>query len=159
MSPSLPSNVVTLHDSTYTSILDKLRERSLSPPQVRSIVSSLTSIVASSLKVQAREGEVIAVIVVLRSGLSMYDSFMTQLPTVSADHASTFHIGIFRDKITMQPVEYYNKLPPKPDAVKRAFVLDPLIATGGTAGAVGNIMKLVPLSLSLSPFSHALSEH
>lgn len=71
----------------------------------------------------------------------MHDSFMAQLPAASAAEASTFHIGIFRDKVTMQPVEYYNKLPPKPDAIKRAFVLDPLIATGGTAGAVGNIMK------------------
>ena len=80
-------------------------------------------------------------IIILRSGLSMFDSFVAELPEKSAAEASTYHIGIFRDKVSLQPVEYYNKLPPKSDAIKRAFVLDPLIATGGTAGAVVNIMK------------------
>lgn len=145
MSITLPPNVVTLQNDTYSSLLNKLRDRTLSSPEVRSLVKTLTSLIVSSIDIKAQQGEVIAVIVVLRSGLSMFESFMSEIPAESAASASTYHIGIFRDKATLQPVEYYNKLPAKPDAIKRAFVLDPLIATGGTAGAVVNIMKLVSL--------------
>lgn len=141
MSITLPPNVVTLQNDTYSSLLNKLRDRTLSSPEVRSLVKTLTSLIVSSIDIKAQQGEVIAVIVVLRSGLSMFESFMSEIPAESAASASTYHIGIFRDKATLQPVEYYNKLPAKPDAIKRAFVLDPLIATGGTAGAVVNIMK------------------
>ena len=143
MSIALPQNVTALQNDTYSTVLAKLRDRSLSTPEVRALVSNLTSIIVSSLHIEAQKGEVIAVIVVLRSGLSMFDSFMSEIPVESAASASTFHIGIFRDKATLQPVEYYNKLPSKPDAIKRAFILDPLIATGGTASAVINIMKSV----------------
>ncbi|TQB67703.1 hypothetical protein MPDQ_004925 [Monascus purpureus] len=141
MSITLPPNVVTLQNDTYSSLLNKLRDRTLSSPEVRSLVKTLTSLIVSSIDIKAQQGEVIAVIVVLRSGLSMFESFMSEIPAESAASASTYHIGIFRDKATLQPVEYYNKLPAKPDAIKRAFVLDPLIATGGTADAVVNIMK------------------
>lgn len=147
---SLPPNVITLQDDTYTSLLNKLRDRSLPSPQVRTLVRSLTTIIAKTLNIQPLEdGEAIAVIIVLRSGLAMFDPFMEQLPPSSADTATTYHMGIFRDKVTLQPVEYYNKLPPKPAAIKRAFVLDPLIATGGTVSSVVNIVKLVLFSFFL----------
>ena len=79
------------------------------------------------------------VVPVLRSGLQMVDSFLELLPSDTATH----HLGLFRDKHTLAPVEYYNKLPPPGESgpVDIAFVVDPIIATGGTASTVVAILK------------------
>jgi len=66
---------------------------------------------------------------ILRAGLGMTDALLTLFPS-----APVYHLGLFREKVTLQPVEYYSKLPPSPP-VDTVFLLDPLIATGGTACA------------------------
>jgi len=71
---------------------------------------------------------------VLRAGLGMTDALLTLFPS-----ASVYHLGIFREKVSLQPVEYYSKLPPSP-TVDVVFLLDPLIATGGTAVAALNMI-------------------
>jgi len=71
---------------------------------------------------------------VLRAGLGMTDALLTLFPS-----ASVYHLGIFREKVSLQPVEYYSKLPPQP-TVDMVFLLDPLIATGGTAVAALNMI-------------------
>ncbi|THH33649.1 hypothetical protein EUX98_g520 [Antrodiella citrinella] len=72
---------------------------------------------------------------ILRAGLGMTDALLNLFPT-----APVYHLGIFREKVTLQPVEYYSKLPPTPP-VDLVFLLDPLIATGGTACAAMNMIK------------------
>jgi uracil phosphoribosyltransferase len=69
----------------------------------------------------------------------MVNAFLAILPSDTAVH----HLGLFRDKHTLSPVEYYNKLPsPGADGlVDIAFVVDPIIATGGTAATVVTILK------------------
>lgn len=52
-----------------------------------------------------------------------------------------YHLGLYREKKTLEPVEYYNKLPSQGAPVERVFVVDPLIATGGTAIATIDILK------------------
>jgi uracil phosphoribosyltransferase len=54
--------------------------------------------------------------------------------------ARILHLGIFREKISLQPVEYYNKLPSEPN-VDQVIVLEPMIATGGTAIAAVSTLK------------------
>jgi len=54
--------------------------------------------------------------------------------------AEVWHIGLYRDEETLQPVEYYNKLPTEP-TVKVCLVLDPMLATGGSAAATVDILK------------------
>ncbi|KAJ7699947.1 uracil phosphoribosyltransferase-domain-containing protein [Mycena rosella] len=66
---------------------------------------------------------------ILRAGLGMTDALLTLFPD-----APIYHLGLFREKVTLQPVEYYSKLPPSPP-IDMVFLLDPLIATGGTARA------------------------
>ena len=56
------------------------------------------------------------------------------------ENTSVLHIGLFREKVSLQPVEYYNKLPAEP-TVDQVFILDPLIATGGTAVACVQMIK------------------
>lgn len=77
----------------------------------------------------------IAIIPILRAGLGLVDALLTLLPS-----AAVVHLGIFREKITLQPVEYYNKLP-KNMAYDVCIVVDPMIATGGTTIAALNLLK------------------
>lgn len=141
MTASVPSNVHQINDATFTALLEQLRDRSLKPYKVRQLVNELATVIGKHVKVNVAEDETIAVIVVLRSGLAMFDGFMNNVPEETA--TAVYHIGIFRDQASLQPVEYYNKLPVKPSFIKQAFILDPLIATGGTAGAVISILKSV----------------
>ncbi|KAI9308963.1 uracil phosphoribosyltransferase-domain-containing protein [Cunninghamella echinulata] len=77
----------------------------------------------------------VALVPVLRSGLSLVNAFLNLFPD-----APVLHLGIYREKVTLQPVEYYNKLPEYPE-VDLCYVLDPIIATGNTAVATVNILK------------------
>ncbi|KAH9927157.1 armadillo/beta-catenin/plakoglobin [Epithele typhae] len=71
---------------------------------------------------------------VLRAGMGMTDALLNLFPA-----ARVYHLGIFREKVSLQPIEYYSKLPPNP-TVDQVFLLDPLIATGGTACAAMNML-------------------
>jgi uracil phosphoribosyltransferase len=72
-------------------------------------------------------GERIALVPILRAGLGMVDPILNLIP-----EAQVWHLGIYRDEETLQPVEYYSRLPTgRP--VDLALVLDPMLATGGSA--------------------------
>lgn len=77
----------------------------------------------------------IGLVPILRAGLGLVDGVMELLP-----HVQVWHIGLYRDEKTLRPVEYYNKLPTEP-TVKMCLVLDPMLATGGSAVATVNILK------------------
>lgn len=73
--------------------------------------------------------ERIGLIPILRAGLGMVDSVLDLIPT-----AEVWHLGVYRDEATHQPVEYYQRLPGR-EPVDVALVLDPMLATGGSAVA------------------------
>ncbi|KAJ2606839.1 hypothetical protein H4R99_000012 [Coemansia sp. RSA 1722] len=77
----------------------------------------------------------VALIPILRSGLAMLNAASDLL-----HDAEIRHLGLFREETTLQPVEYYNKLP-RICGVDECIVLDPMIATGGTAEAAVQILK------------------
>ncbi len=77
----------------------------------------------------------IGLIPILRAGLGMVDGILELLPS-----AQVWHIGIYRDEKTLRPVQYYNKLPIAP-TVQICFILDPMLATGGSAVATAQILK------------------
>lgn len=80
-------------------------------------------------------GRKLAFVPILRAGLGMLDAMLELVPA-----AKVGHIGLYRDEKTHQPVEYYNKLPS--DIQDRdVFVLDPMLATGGSAVDAINIIK------------------
>jgi len=72
-------------------------------------------------------GATVGLVPVLRAGLGMVDGILEFLP-----EARVFHLGLFRDEKTLQPVEYYSKFHDH-EPVDIAFVLDPMLATGGSA--------------------------
>ena len=89
----------------------------------RSLQTPLTSMVGSELAAK------IALVPILRAGLGMVDPILDLIPA-----AEVWHLGLYRDEATAQPVRYYNKLP-QTNPVDVAMVLDPMLATGGSATA------------------------
>ena len=88
------------------------------------------------MKMTAHEiSEQIALVPILRAGLGMVDGVWALMPT-----ACVLHIGLYRDEDTLKPVEYYNKLP-KYRAIDQCLILDPMLATGGSAIAVADVLK------------------
>jgi len=73
---------------------------------------------------------------ILRAGLAMIDGAMATFP-----HAQVRHIGLFRDEATLQPVEYYVKVPDHLDPENLVLILDPMLATGGSAIAALDTFK------------------
>lgn len=81
------------------------------------------------------QGKKMAVVPILRAGLGMVDGILTMIPT-----AKVGHIGLYRDPETLKPVEYYGKLP-SDCAEREVFVVDPMLATGGSATAAVQMLK------------------
>jgi uracil phosphoribosyltransferase len=77
----------------------------------------------------------IGLVPVLRAGLGLVEGVWELIPT-----AEVWHIGLYRDEKTLKPVEYYNKLPVEP-TVSLCLLLDPMLATGGSAIATVDILK------------------
>ena len=85
--------------------------------------------------VQEIKGKKLAVVPILRAGLGMVDGMLTMIPA-----AKVGHIGLYRDPETLAPVEYYCKLPAD-SAEREIFVVDPMLATGGSALAAVELLK------------------
>ncbi len=79
--------------------------------------------------------EVIGLVPVLRAGLGMVEGFWEMMPS-----AEVWHIGLYRDHKTLEPIQYYNRLPVAP-TVDVCLLLDPMLATGGSASATTQILK------------------
>jgi uracil phosphoribosyltransferase len=82
-----------------------------------------------------RVAETVGLLPILRAGLGMAGAVLDLLPT-----AQVWHLGLYRDHQTLKPVTYYNKLPATP-TIERAMVLDPMLATGGSAVAAVDVLK------------------
>ncbi len=79
--------------------------------------------------------DTIGLVPILRSGLGMVEGIWQMMPG-----AEVWHLGLYRDEETLQPVSYYNKLPTIP-TVQVCLVLDPMLATGGSAVAAVDVLK------------------
>ncbi|KAI9066404.1 UDP-N-acetylglucosamine 1-carboxyvinyltransferase [Trametes sanguinea] len=131
--------------------LSKLRQMSTTPKEFREGIHDISMILgieaSRDLEEETFQGQTpvgpftgssikpkIGLTPILRAGMGMTDALLDLFPS-----ARVYHLGIFREKVSLQPVEYYSKLPPNP-TVEQVFLLDPLIATGGTACAALNMV-------------------
>jgi uracil phosphoribosyltransferase len=132
--------------------LTRLRDQKTDPKQFRELVREISALMAyeatadleiAPVKVETplatADGmdlkQQIGLVPILRAGLGMVEGIWGLMPT-----AEVWHIGLYRDERTLQPVEYYNKLPLEP-TVSVCLVLDPMLATGGSAVATVDILK------------------
>ncbi len=147
----MPNTIVSNHPLIQHK-LSILRDKNTKPNEFRSLVSELgtllcyeatrdlplvskvidTPLMKTETKVLA---EKIALIPILRAGLGMVDGIWDLIP-----NACVLHIGLYRNEETLQPVEYYNKLA-NYRTVDHCLILDPMLATGGSAIAVADILK------------------
>jgi len=97
--------------------------------QPRQVKTPLSTFNGAELK------EKIGLVPILRAGLGMVEGIWGLMPS-----AEVWHIGLYRDEKTLKPVEYYNKLPVEP-TVSVCLILDPMLATGGSATATTAILK------------------
>lgn len=141
--------------TTHPLVLHKvgrLRHRDTPPPQFRELVYEIAQVLFydAMREVAVRPVTIptplaecpgseiaakVGLVPVLRAGLGMAEAMLDALP-----EAAVWHIGLYRDHATLKPVTYYNKLPPKPD-MDVALVLDPMLATGGSAIEAIRILK------------------
>jgi uracil phosphoribosyltransferase len=132
--------------------LTRLRDKTTKPKKFRELVRELGALltyeatmdlVTTSVTVQTpmatTQGEdlmeKIGLVPILRSGLGMVEGVWELMPS-----AEVWHIGLYRDERTLKPVAYYNRLPIAP-TVSVCLILDPMLATGGSAVATVDILK------------------
>jgi uracil phosphoribosyltransferase len=145
----------TLHVSRHPAVLHKLailRDQDTEPKKFREVVRELSWLLGYEALQDAKVrplristpmeemdaselGERIGLIPILRAGLGMVDAMLELMPT-----AQVWHLGLFRDERTLRPVEYYNKLPDSA-TVDLCLILDPMLATGGSATAAIDVLK------------------
>jgi uracil phosphoribosyltransferase len=145
----------TLHVSTHPAVSHKLavlRDERTEPKKFREVVRELSWLLGYEALADARLrpidvrtpmetmqgsqlGDRIGLVPILRAGLGMVDAMLELMPT-----AEVWHLGLFRDERTLRPVEYYNKLPDSA-SVDLCLILDPMLATGGSATAAIEVLK------------------
>ncbi|MEX2547192.1 MAG: uracil phosphoribosyltransferase [Chloroflexota bacterium] len=145
----------SLHVSSHPAVLHKLallRKEDTPPKLFRELVREISWLLGyealldahvEALSVQtpleetegARLADRIGLVPILRAGLGMVDAMLELMPT-----AEVWHLGLFRDERTLMPVEYYNKLPDSA-TVDLCLILDPMLATGGSATAAIEVLK------------------
>lgn len=106
---------------------EAMRDLALEPTQVETPLAVA--------EVNRLAGKKLALVAILRAGLIMADGILNLVPS-----ARVGHVGLYRDHETLQPVEYFKKLP-SDIAERSVFVLDPMLATGGSAIAALDILK------------------
>ena len=132
--------------------LTKMRDKATSPKKFRELIREVAMLLAyeatadltvDGMQVETPMGaasgallrEKIGLVPILRAGLGMVDGVWEMMPS-----AEVWHIGLYRDEETLRPVQYYNKLPVDP-TVQVCLILDPMLATGGSATATVDILK------------------
>ena len=130
----------------------RLRDKNVDSKKFRELVREISALLAYEatfdLNLQSKEVETpletttgselkqrIGLVPILRAGLGMVEGIWELMPS-----AEVWHIGLYRDEHTLLPVEYYNKLPIEP-TVSVCLILDPMLATGGSAVATVDVLK------------------
>lgn len=104
---------------------------------LRDLETELVEIETPMEKMQAPmiRGKKLAIVPILRAGLGMVDGMLSMVPS-----AKVGHVGMYRDEETLEPKEYYCKLPEDIDQ-RLVLIVDPMLATGGSADAAVNFVK------------------
>ncbi|MEN9564166.1 MAG: uracil phosphoribosyltransferase [Chloroflexota bacterium] len=146
------SNVYASKHPLVAHKLSRLRDKNTEPKKFRELVQEIAGLLAyeatadlatSPVEIETplqkmtsqQLQEKIGLVPILRAGLGMVEGIWELMPS-----AEVWHIGLYRDEKTLKPVEYYNKLPIEP-RVAVCLILDPMLATGGSATATADVLK------------------
>ena len=148
-------NVVVIDHPLVQPKLTLMRDKNTGTKDFRMLLNELSTLMAyevtrdlpmeevdietpvASMRARVLAGRKLGIVPILRAGLGMVDGMVTMMPNVKVGH-----IGLFRDPQTLEPVKYYFKMPP--DIAERdVIIVDPMLATGGSASAAVQFMKEV----------------
>ena len=146
------SNVYESKHPLVAHKLSRMRDKNTNPKKFREFVREISALLTyeatADLQTIPRELETplekmtgqelqekIGLVPILRAGLGMVEGVWELMPS-----SEVWHIGLYRDEKTLRPVEYYNKLPLEP-TVSVCLILDPMLATGGSATATADVLK------------------
>ncbi len=133
--------------------LSILRDRKTSVKEFRELISEIAMLMCfeatrdmpteeveietpvAKATVKRLAGKKVAIVPILRAGLGMVDGMVSMIPA-----AKVGHVGLFRDPETLEPVKYYYKMPPDIEE-REVIVVDPMLATGGSASAAIQFLK------------------
>ncbi|MDR1049248.1 MAG: uracil phosphoribosyltransferase [Synergistaceae bacterium] len=153
LSVSGPGRVAVFNHPLVQHKVGIIRDRNTSVKEFRELVQEIAGLMVyeitrnlplseiqvetpvASASARTLAGKKLAVVPVLRAGLGMVDGILHLIP-----NAKVGHIGLYRDPATLEPVEYYCKLP-QDIGERDIFVLDPMLATGGSASAAISLVK------------------
>lgn len=153
LGPSMEGRVIVIDHPLVQHKLTTLRDKTTSVKEFRELVQEIAGLMVyeatRDLQVEDTEvetplgiargktmaGKKLALVPVLRAGLAMSDGILRLIP-----NAKVGHIGLYRDPETLEPVEYYCKLP-KDIGERDVMILDPMLATGGSASAAISAVK------------------
>jgi uracil phosphoribosyltransferase len=116
----------TLNELSYLIVYEITRDLALRPVEIQTPLASCRC---------QQLGEQVLLVPILRAGLGMVDGILSLIPS-----AKVGHVGVYRDEETLQPIEYYFRLPPDAGAM-RTFLLDPMLATGGSLAYAVDLLK------------------
>lgn len=149
----LPPNVMVIEHPLVQHKISVLRDIRTGPKEFRELVKELAMLMAyeatrgfltaestvttpiAETKTRVLAGKKVAVVPILRAGLGMVDGILTLIPA-----AKVGHVGLYRDPVTLEPVEYYCKLP-EDIGERDVMVVDPMLATGGSAAAAIGFLR------------------
>ncbi|NCB74614.1 MAG: uracil phosphoribosyltransferase [Clostridia bacterium] len=147
------SNVTVFDHPLIQHKLSIMREKDTSVKEFRELVSEVATLMCyeatrdlpleeieietpvAKAKCRRIAGKKLAIVPILRAGLGMVDGMLTMIP-----NAKVGHIGLYRDPDTLLPVKYYCKMP-KDIAERDVIIVDPMLATGGSAAAAITFLK------------------
>jgi uracil phosphoribosyltransferase len=147
----MPNPIISTHPLVAHK-LAKLRDKNTEPKKFRELVQEIGALltyeatkdlelVPSTVETPMTSTQClhlkdkIGLVPILRAGLGMVEGVWELIP-----NAEVWHIGLYRDERTLKPVQYYNKLPLEP-TVSVCLILDPMLATGGSATACADLLK------------------
>jgi len=149
------SEVITLNHPLIQHKITLIRDKRTKLKEFRELVDELSNLMAYEVtrgieleeieietpigktKSKVLSGKKLAVVAILRAGLGMVDGILKLIPS-----AKVGHIGMYRDPETLMPCEYYAKLP-EDISERKVIIVDPMLATGGTASACIDYLKKV----------------
>ncbi|NLM97234.1 MAG: uracil phosphoribosyltransferase [Halanaerobiaceae bacterium] len=147
------STVTVINHPLVQHKLALIRNKETGPKEFRELVEEISTLMAYEVtrdltlmeveietpiqktKVNMLEGKKIGIVPILRAGLGMLDGVLKLLPA-----AKVGHIGLYRDPDTLEPVEYYCKMPTDVNE-RELIIVDPMLATGGSASAAIKFVK------------------
>ncbi len=146
------SNVFASPHPLVAHKLTRLRDKTTEPKKFRELIREIAGLLAYEATADLQLApfpietplaplngallqEKIGLVPILRAGLGMVEGIWDLMPS-----AEVWHIGLYRDEETLKPVQYYNKLPVEP-TVSVCLILDPMLATGGSATATADVLK------------------